>query len=134
MLSTLRVDWLRLRVLRPLKYADGTPAINLVRPKKTKIKIRRYVFNQLNYVRWPNLQMVDTIFSEFAELASAVTVPIQHADHPKVRISASSADNGNVRARAWCVWQPKCPIETFFFSRFLATCVLPCECCSLRGY
>ena len=63
----------------------------------------RYVFNQINYVRWQNVQMVDTIFSEFSELAAAITVPIQHANHPTVRISAGSADNGTVRARAWYV-------------------------------
>ena len=54
-------------------------------------------------MRWQNVQMVDTIFSEFSELAAAITVPIQHANHPTVRISAGSADNGTVRARAWYV-------------------------------
>ena len=59
-----------------------------------------YVFNQLNYVRWPNVAMVDKIFAEFAELGSSILSP-HTQQHPVATVVSESPGLGNIRTRAW---------------------------------
>jgi|EP01047_Picozoa_sp_COSAG01_P052821 hypothetical protein len=61
-----------------------------------------YVFNPVNYVRWPNLNMVDRIFAEFQQLSPSV-LSAHTTHHPTVTSirEGDSSSAGNIRARAW---------------------------------
>jgi hypothetical protein len=59
-----------------------------------------YVFNSINYVRWQNVNLVDSVFAEFQELSSSVLSPFT-TQHPTVKILEETATVGNIRTRAW---------------------------------